>query len=346
SLYDCIYVEKGKMYIISILYTTQRGKKEAKVSCPLVIPRSEHGSPSECNLHSEYRLPCGSSSISETQCLSMGCCFNKHPPACYYPMDECTIDRHMIFSVPASLTDPPLSTALLAAASNSTCRPQRVTPEYALFKIPMDGCGTRRVDGVFAVFQLELENMDSEYKLHIIFRLLVECRYVPGTVLGVSYVVKTPTLGPDVHTQGVFGVQLRIAKDAQYTSYYPQYHQPLHMLLGKPLHLEVRLLSSPDPSLVLLVHFCVAYPRSGNAAWVLLYNGCPNPLDPAPPETVLSDPTPPSPQSQTRRFTIRTFQFLPDGEFQDMDEEIYFMCSTEICSPRDGPCVEGCFGIC
>uniref|UniRef100_A0A3B5M3Q7 P-type domain-containing protein n=1 Tax=Xiphophorus couchianus TaxID=32473 RepID=A0A3B5M3Q7_9TELE len=38
--------------------------------------------------HHEYRLPCGSSSISETQCLSMGCCFNKHPPACYYPMDE------------------------------------------------------------------------------------------------------------------------------------------------------------------------------------------------------------------------------------------------------------------
>lgn len=49
---------------------------------------------------------------------------------------------------------------------------------------------------------------------------------------------------------------------------------------------------------------------------------CPNPLDPAPPETVLSDPTPPSPQSQTRRFTISTFQFLPDGEFQDMDEEV------------------------
>uniref|UniRef100_A0A087Y8G3 Zmp:0000001145 n=1 Tax=Poecilia formosa TaxID=48698 RepID=A0A087Y8G3_POEFO len=330
-------------------------------------PLSSAGLPqpvTECNLHSEYRLPCGSSSISETQCLSMGCCFNKHPPACYYPMDaavQCTIDRHMIFSVPASLTDPPLSTALLAAASNSTCRPQRVTPEYALFKIPMDGCGTRRVVvGKTVVYMVEITNTIQTVSLNYgtitrdsPVRLLVECRYVPGTVLGVSYVVKTPTLGPDVHTQGVFGVQLRIAKelankkqcmDAQYTSYYPQYHQPLHMLLGKPLHLEVRLLSSPDPSLVLLVHFCVAYPRSGNAAWVLLYNGCPNPLDPAPPETVLSDPTPPSPQSQTRRFTIRTFQFLPDGEFQDMDEEIYFMCSTEICSPRDGPCVEGCFG--
>lgn len=61
--------------------------------------------------------------------------------------------------------------------------------------------------------------------------------------------------------------------DAQYSNYYPQYHQPLQMLLGKPLYLEVRLLNAPDPSEVLLVHFCVAYPRSGKSVWVLLYNG-------------------------------------------------------------------------
>lgn len=162
--------------------------------------------------------------------------------------------------------------------------------------------------------------------------------------------------------------------DSQYSSYYPQYHQPLQMLLGKPLYLEVRLLNTPDPSLVLLVHYCVAYPRSGKAVWLLLYNGsaskhlskenqekkitiqiieilkffslshkdernilycfltwlvplmslprCPNPLDPAPQQTVLFDPRPPSPQGQTRRFTISTFQFLPDGELKNSDEEV------------------------
>lgn len=61
--------------------------------------------------------------------------------------------------------------------------------------------------------------------------------------------------------------------DSQYKSYYPQYHQPFEMLLGKPLYLEVRLLNTPDPGLVLLVHFCVAYPRSGKAVWLILYNG-------------------------------------------------------------------------
>uniref|UniRef100_A0A3Q4B0K4 ZP domain-containing protein n=1 Tax=Mola mola TaxID=94237 RepID=A0A3Q4B0K4_MOLML len=225
----------------------------------------------------------------------------------------CTIDRHMVFSVPASLTDPPLSPSLLLTLGNTTCKPERVTSEYALFKIPMDGCGARRMVGKTMVHMVEVINKVHAINLNYgtITRdapvLLVECRYLPSNVLTVNYMVKTPSLGPAIHTQGVFGVQLRIAK-AQYSSYYPQYHQPLEMLLGKLLYLEVRLLNNPDPTLVLLVHFCVAYPRSGNAVWLL----------------------------QTRRFAIRTFLFLSGGE-------IYFMCSTEICSPSEGLCVEGCF---
>lgn len=43
-------------------------------------------------------------------------------------------------------------------------------------------------------------------------RLLVECRYLPGTVASVGYLVKSPSLGPSIQAQGVFGVQLRIAK--------------------------------------------------------------------------------------------------------------------------------------
>ncbi|XP_005747120.1 uncharacterized protein LOC102213713 [Pundamilia nyererei] len=344
----CHMSVQGTLYIITVIYMTLNGKKESQFSCPVTIS----GPRQECNLPHEQRLPCGSSPLSQTQCLSMGCCFNKHPPACYYPMDECTIDRHFVFSVPASITEPPLSPALLVAAGNFTCRPQKVTSDYALFKIPMDGCGTRRVMlGETVVYMVEVINMVQAISLNYgtitrdsPVRLLVECRYMPGTVLTVSYIVKTPTLGPEIQSYGAFGVQLRIAEDDQYKRYYPQYHQPLKMMLGKPLNLEVRLLNSPDPTLVLLVHFCVAYPRSGKAVWVLLYNGCPNPLDPAPPQAVPSHPQPLSPDAQTRRFTITTFQFLPDGEFKDLDEEIYFMCSTEICSPRDGPCVEGCFG--
>ncbi|KAM8880034.1 uncharacterized protein AB9W97_015071 [Spinachia spinachia] len=344
----CHVSVQDQMFIITVVYVTVNGRREAQFSCPVVIP----GSGQECNLPSEQRLPCGPGSVSHSQCLSMGCCSGNNAPACYYPMDECTIDRHFVFSVPASLTKPPLSPDLLVVAGNSSCKPQRVTPEYALFNIPMDGCGTRRVTvGDAVIYMVEVINKVPTLGLNYgtitrdsSVRLLVECRFLPGTTPSVSYLVKTPTLGPNVPAQGMFGVQLRIAKDAQYSSYYPQNHPPLQMLLGKPLYLEVRLLNAPDPSLVLLVHFCVAYPLSGKAVWLLLYNGCPNPYDPALEQAVLSDTRPSTPLAQTRRFTISTFQFLPDGEFSDPDEENNFMCSTEICSPRDGPCIEGCFG--
>nr|XP_020503346.1 uncharacterized protein LOC109994381 [Labrus bergylta] len=344
----CHMSVQDNMYIITIYYTAANERREAQFSCPVIMKILGQ----ECKLPIEQHLPCGPDSVSKTQCLSKGCCFNKKLRACHYPMDECTVDRHFVFSVPASLTEPPLSPALLATAGDSPCKPQKVTSSYALFKIPMDSCGTRRVMvGKTMVYIVEVINTVQTLTLNYgtitresPVRLLVECRYVPNTVLSVSYMVKTPTLGPNVQSQAVFGVQLRIAKDDLYTSYYPQYHQPLQMLLGKPLYLEVRLLNSPDPDLVLLVHFCVAYPRSGKAVWLLLYNGCPNPLDPALQKAVLVDPLPPPLQAQTRRFTITTFQFLPDAEFKDPDEEIYFMCSTEICSPEDGPCVEGCFG--
>lgn len=57
----------------------------------------------------------------------------------------CTIDRHFVFSVPAAIVDPPLSPAMLLTFGNATCKPEKVTSEYALFKIPMDGCGAHKV---------------------------------------------------------------------------------------------------------------------------------------------------------------------------------------------------------
>ncbi|XP_051940234.1 uncharacterized protein LOC127613305 [Hippocampus zosterae] len=343
----CHMSVKDNMYTISVTHMTQSGRMEAQFYCPASASSSGH----DCSLPKDQRIPCQQGLVSQASCLSMGCCFSKQPPACYYHMDECTVDRHFVFSVPASLTEPPLSPGQLGVANNSTCKPVKVTSDYALFKLPMDGCGARRMEvGKTLIYMVEVINIVQTISLNYgtitrdsPVRLLVECRYVPGSALTVSYLVKTPTLGPAVQTQGVFGVQLRLAKDAQYTSYYPQYHQPLQMLLGKPLYLEVRMLNAPDPTLRLLVHYCVAYSRSGSSVWVLLYNGCPNPLDPTS-QVVQSDPQSHSPDPQTRRFTMTTFQFLSEGDIKDLNEEIYFMCATEFCSTLDGPCVEGCFG--
>lgn len=63
-----------------------------------------------------------------------------------------------------------------------------------------------------------------------------------------------------------------IPSDQTYSSYFPTYHQPLRMLLGKPIYLELRL-KSPKPDAVILVNYCLAYPRSAKNALVLVYEG-------------------------------------------------------------------------
>lgn len=60
-------------------------------------------------------------------------------------LPACTLDHHFVFSVPAALMDPPLSPAMLFTLGNATCKPERVTSDYALFKIPMDGCGAHKI---------------------------------------------------------------------------------------------------------------------------------------------------------------------------------------------------------
>ncbi|KAL0203236.1 hypothetical protein M9458_001254, partial [Cirrhinus mrigala] len=51
------------------------------------------------------------------------------------------MDRHFVFSVHSSAADPPLSPASLVTAGDSSCTPQKVTADLALFKIPLDECG-------------------------------------------------------------------------------------------------------------------------------------------------------------------------------------------------------------
>ncbi|XP_036380342.1 zona pellucida sperm-binding protein 4 [Megalops cyprinoides] len=272
-------------------------------------------------------LLCGSGSLSPAECYSLGCCFSSVYGTCYYPLDECTADHHIVFTVPASLTDPPLSPSSLFTPGDKTCIPERVSSSFALFRIPLDGCGVHKYEvGQTEIYMVEILNTPRSISLNYgtvsrdsPLRLLVECRYIPSAQVSVAYMVKTPSLGPSIQAQGVFGVQLRIATDQHYTSYYPQYHRPLNLLLGQPLYLEVRLLNPPDPSVVLLVHYCLAYPRSAEAAWVLLYDGCPNELDVG---THQTSPLAPSPLSQTKRFNITTFQFLTPESTSYLDEEV------------------------
>ncbi|KAG9343055.1 hypothetical protein JZ751_015273, partial [Albula glossodonta] len=159
--------------------------------------------------------------------------------------------------------------------------------------------------------------------------------YIPPYGYMADEAVSQPEESPSHQAEGANGVELRVATDQNYTSYYPESHRSYRLLLGRPLFLELRLVNAPDPTVALVVYSCLAYPSSEKGPWLVIYDSCAAHLDP--------QHRPPDPPSQVRRFTITTFQQLPHGDYYSPDEELNFMCSTAVCSQSEWPCAEGCF---
>ncbi|KAI1883717.1 hypothetical protein AGOR_G00234420 [Albula goreensis] len=123
---------------------------------------------------------------------------------------------------------------------------------------------------------------------------------------------------------------LHIAKDGTYTDFYPPNSPPLEILLGKSVFLEAKLISPvPKPHAVLRVIDCIAYPRSATRALLLLNDGCPNPEDPF---GVIIHKV--AGNDQIRRFEAKAFQFIIAAH-KYLNEEIYFLCSMELCFPKE-----------
>ncbi|KAG2456943.1 ZP2 protein, partial [Polypterus senegalus] len=153
----------------------------------------------------------------------------------------CTADGHFVFAVYRTASKPEVDPATLVVSGNQSCLPVICTPEFAIFKFPVTGCGTY----VFV---------------------------------------------------------------------------PLSFLLGKTVYLELLLVNPPEPNMVLLVHYCIAYPRSSMNAWVLIYEGCPR--NESAVNLILKDlagyPLP----KYIRRFNLQTFQFLDPRTWKHLDEEV------------------------
>ncbi|XP_041100061.1 zona pellucida sperm-binding protein 4-like [Polyodon spathula] len=338
----------NNFYILRVLYTTftgERGDIQAKCPVPGLVPHVG------CKIPRSQQLACGPPNVDPQRCVANGCCVDARTSHCYYPLDACTADGHFVFSVYRTSTKPEIDPSSLVIAGNHSCVPVICTPDFAVFKFPVTGCGTR----VFTVAETTIylaevrglvrgiQQMYGQITRDGPYRFHVECRYSKGNLASTGYFVVNPPPPSAALAFGSLGVRLRIATDASYTSFYPQSHLPLSVLLGSKVYLEVQLVNPPNPSVVLLVHYCIAYPRSSQAAWVIIYEGCPNILDysSAAGLHVKYNNMPVS--KHTRRFEIEIFQFLDYKTKQRLDEEIYFMCSTEVCSPERRVCNEGCF---
>ncbi|XP_069052609.1 zona pellucida sperm-binding protein 4-like [Lepisosteus oculatus] len=264
-------------------------------------------------------------------------------------MNACTRDGHFVFSISRDSVTPRVDPRSLRVGGRQRagCRPVLLTRRVAVFKFGLRACGAR-VSGAgrTRVYTAEVRGtvpvavgQYGQVGRVAPYRLRVQCSYAPGPTASAGFFVRSRPPPPDTVSTGELRVQIRVARSKCYSRYYPERQLPLRLSLKAPLFLEVRLVSPPDPSLVLLVHYCVAYPRSAQAAWVLIYDGCPNPRDPYPSTLHI----PGSPSAQRRRFSIKTFQFVDPKTGHYLDEEVYILCATEVCSPSERNCSERCF---
>ncbi|MEQ2271812.1 hypothetical protein XENORESO_009678 [Xenotaenia resolanae] len=309
----------------------------------------------DCAVHVEERISCSRFGTSPSDCEKKGCCMDLFKHSCYYPLDECTVDQHAVFAIRHDCAAIPVDPRKIISGGPH-CKPAIVNDKVAVFKIKLDDCGVRSYEvGDMKIYMIEVHIVVSALNLKygIItrndpLRFLIECRYMKHggvvaeqSIASIGYMVKASTsnLPSSIISSGRHSVQLKIAKDRSYSSYYPTYHQPLQLLLGHPVYLELSLRSS-KPEAVLLVNYCLAYPRSAKNALVLIHEGCANPNDPTVSILEVND----LPQNRhQRRFSVKAFHFMDQRTNLYLNEEIYFMCSTEVCMPIEKPCEERCF---
>uniref|UniRef100_A0A673TK24 Zona pellucida sperm-binding protein 4 n=1 Tax=Suricata suricatta TaxID=37032 RepID=A0A673TK24_SURSU len=275
------------------------------------------------------RLPCAASPITQGDCKKLGCCYESEANSCYYGntvTSRCTQDGYFYIAVSRNVTSPPLllNSVHLAFGNDHECNPVMTTHAFALFLFPFNSCGTKRqITGDQAIYENELVAArhvrtwsHGSITRDSIFRLRVSCHYsVNSNTLPINVQVLTiPPPHLDTQPAGPLTLELKIAKDKHYDSYYTAGDYPVVKWLRDPIYVEVSIRHRTDPSLGLLLHHCWATssknPQS-QPQWPMLVKGCPYAGDNyqtqlLPVQKALDPPFP----SHHQRFSIFTFSFV------------------------------------
>lgn len=319
------------------------------VSCPLVkrqtdqLPRSTLSLPRECKFPKNLRVVCGdqkSQEISSEDCSKLGCCYDDREKTCFYKLNSCSLDGHFVFSVTAAdLNNHPISPSNFIVKDHPNCFPVITTSDTAVFKVGLTQCGVKMLKMDKAVvYEVEVEDgSDSSFSLQ------VSCEYEPEMKkradLSALFTVTNP---PPAVALGNVEVQMRIARDASFTSFFAEEELPVTLPLRKVAHVEISIVQpSPDPALSLRVRDCFAYPATKHSVWNLLQDGCPNPLDDMHSSIPVDSEGKIALHSQVRRFDVRTFAFLDSHTGHHSTEPVYFYCWVEICT-RTMECAQHC----
>ncbi|XP_025213558.1 zona pellucida sperm-binding protein 1 [Theropithecus gelada] len=317
-----------------------------------------HPSQEQCQVASGH-LPCIVRRTSKEACQRAGCCYdNTREVPCYYGNTatlQCFRDGYFILVVSqeVALTHRITLANVHLAYAPTSCSPTQHTEAFVVFYFPLTHCGTTvQVAGDQLIYENWLVSgihvrkgpqgsitRDSTFQLH------VRCVFHASDFLPIRASIFPPPSPASVTQPGPLRLELRIAKDETFSSYYGEDDYPIVRLLREPVHVEVRLLQRTDPNLVLLLHQCWGAPSANpfqQPQWPILSDGCPFEGDSYRTQMVALDGATPF-QSHYQRFTVATFALLDSGSQRALRGPVYLFCSASACHSSG---LETCSTVC
>ncbi|KAM6330061.1 zona pellucida sperm-binding protein 4 [Podargus strigoides] len=342
--------------LIGLEGTDAAGQKvlyeEKLLRCPVELPALDAPSSSVCSaVLSEDRLPCASLPVSWGDCEVRGCCYDPRDRVkpCYFGSTvtaHCTPDGQFSIAVSRDVTLPPiiLDSVQLASGHSAGCVPILKNNAFVVYQFPVSACGTTfQVTRDQVIYENELVasrdvktgslgsvTRDSTFRLH------VRCSYsITGSFIPLSVQVFTLPPFPAVSQPGPLSLELRVASDGSYTSYYTASDYPVVKTLRDPVYAEVKILQRTDPDLILVLHRCWATPSINpqqQLQWPVLVDGCPYAGDNYQTQLVpLSLASGLLFPSHYRRFTLYTFTFVDSASQEMLSGLVYLHCSASVC---------------
>ncbi|NWU51731.1 ZP4 protein, partial [Dromas ardeola] len=344
------------LMLVGLEGTDDAGQKvlheEKLLRCPVDLPALDAPSSGVCStVLSQDRLLCASSTISQGDCEERGCCYDPRDRVkpCYFGNTVtalCTPDGQFSIAVSRDVTLPPiiLDSVQLASGRSTGCVPVMKNNVFVVYQFPLSACGTTfQVTEDQAVYENELVasrdvktgslgsvTRDSTFRLHI------RCSYsITGSFIPLSVQVFTLPPLPAVSQPGPLSLELRVASDGSYTSYYTDSDYPVVKTLRDPVYAEVKVLQRTDPDLVLVLHHCWATPSINpqqQLQWPVLVDGCPYAGDNYQTQLVpLSLASGLLFPSHYQRFTLYTFTFVDSTSQEMLSGLVYLHCSASVC---------------
>ncbi|MBN3292623.1 ZP4 protein, partial [Polypterus senegalus] len=352
--------EQGSQYVVTIAIGSRSNLKT--FTCHKPARRS--GSVAErCAVAASEKLPCGgSSSITQADCEANNCCYDSSSSTsqCYYANDvtvQCTLDGQFVVVVSENVTLPPLDlgSLQLVDSSSSSCSPVTRLSSFVMYQFPVRACGsTVQLAGGNVTYQNTMSatiivrtgpmgsiTRDSVYKLFF------QCTYSGSQDVQVEAEVYTVAPPLPVVEQGPFDLELVIATDTSYGSYFVDADYPVTKTLRDPVAVEVHIMNRTDPNLVLTLGDCWVTPgpsASSQPQWSLLVNGCPYTGDNYLTSLVTVDSTSGvAYPSHYKRFVFEMFAFVDPVDQKALAEKIFIYCVAAACYPSEAdPCTQSC----